>query len=103
PPHARLYTAITGTSHQSMRRARAWLELGAIQRPWLKSLQNVNRPATATVLPPNGVRAFLHFAKSFLPNPSRSASFKRMAKKSEIEHRLSIFFACGEPQRPSDR
>jgi predicted naringenin-chalcone synthase len=50
----------------------------------------INRIATA--VPPNDVHAaFLHFAKSLLPNPSRSALFERMAKKSEIEHRFSFF------------
>jgi alpha-pyrone synthase len=50
----------------------------------------INRIATA--VPPNDVHAaFLNFAKSLLPDPSRSKLFERMAKKSDIEHRFSYF------------
>jgi alpha-pyrone synthase len=43
----------------------------------------INRIATA--VPPNDVHAaFLNFAKSLLPDPSRSKLFERMAKKSDI-------------------
>lgn len=49
----------------------------------------INRIATA--VPPHDVHAaFLQFAKSLLPKPSRSALFERMAKKSEIDHRYSF-------------